>query len=145
MKPEYSASNDSERTRLESLLERLSEQDLARRLPNGITIAAVLVHLAFWDEYACSALRAWKTSGFSGSHTNFEAVNDGVLALVELIPDHAVIEMTREAAAAVDHEAETVDPELAGVIEGNGKLRTLERAQHRRTHVDQIERALLQD
>lgn len=145
MKRAYVAANESERARLNALLFRLSDEDLARLLPNGLTVAAVLVHLAFWDEYARSALREWRDSGFSDSNTNFEAVNSAVLTLVSAIPDRAAIELARAAADAVDGEVEAVSPVLAEVIQANGKLRTLERAQHRRTHLDQIENVLTGD
>lgn len=143
MKPTYVVANDSERARLGALLARLSDEDLARRLPNGLTIATVLVHLAFWDEYGLSTLRGWRDSGFVDSHTDFEAINSAVVALAAAIPDRAVVEMVRAAADAVDREAEAVSPELAEVIQSNGKLRTLERAQHRRIHLGQIEGVLL--
>lgn len=142
LKPTYVAANDFERARLNSLLDRLSDEDLVRRLENGLTIATALVHLAFWDQYARSALREWQTSGFSDSRTNFEAVNSAVLTLIDAIPDRAASEMVRAAADAADREAEAVPPELLEAIEANGKLRTLERAQHRRAHLDQIERVL---
>jgi hypothetical protein len=142
LKPSYVAANDSERARLGALLARLSDEDLARRLPNGLTIATVFVHLAFWDEYARWALRGWRDSGFSDSRTNFEAVNSSVLTLAATVPDHAAVELARAAADAADCEAEAVSPELAEVIQANGKLRVLERAQHRRTHLDQIEGVL---
>ncbi len=138
----YVAANDSERARLHGVLDRLSDADLARRLPNGLTVANVLVHLAFWDDYARAALADWRASGCADSSTNFEAVNVGVLALAGAIPDRAAVDLAREAADAVDREAAAVSPDLAEVIEDNGKLRTLERAQHRRAHLDQIESVL---
>ena len=42
--------NSKERTRLQALLTRLSDADLARPLPAGWTVAGVLGHLAFWDQ-----------------------------------------------------------------------------------------------
>ncbi len=142
MKPVYVVANDSERVRLNALLDGLSDEDLGRRISNGLTIATVLVHLAFWDEYACSALLGWRESGFSDSRTNFDAINSAVLALAAAIPAHAAIEMVRAAADAVDREAAAVSPELAATVEANGKVRMLERAQHRRSHLDQIEAVL---
>jgi hypothetical protein len=144
LKPEYAIANDNERARLDSILDRLTDEDLARRLPNGLTIATALVHLAFWDEYARAALQQWRTSGFSDSRTNYEAVNSAVLTLAADIPDRSAVEMLRRAADAVDREAGQVSPELAEIVQANGKHRVLERAMHRRTHLDQIESLLAQ-
>lgn len=142
MNASYVSANDLERVRLFGLLGRLTDEDLARRLPSGLAVAAVLIHLAFWDQYASSVLQEWKASGFSSSRTHFEALNSAILFLASSIPDRAAVDMARSAASDVDREAEGVSPELAQVIVENGKLRTLERAQHRRDHVDQIEELL---
>jgi hypothetical protein len=142
MTPPYVIANDSERARLNALLDRLSADDLGRCLSNGLTVKEVLVHLAFWDGYAHAALRRWQADGFADSNTDFESVNSSVRTLAGAIPDAAVVEVVRTSAEAVDAEAATVSPELAEVIDGAGKGRTLERALHRRTHVDQIEEVL---
>lgn len=143
MTPRYVIANDSEPARLNALLDRLSADDLGRCLPNGLTVAEVLVHLAFWDGYACAALSRWQAQGFADSNTDFESVNSSIRTLAGVIPDAAVVEVVRAAAEAVDAQAATVSPELAEVIEANGKGRTFERALHRKTHLDQIEDALL--
>jgi len=46
----YVIQNDAERIRLRSLVARLSDADLARPMPAGWTVAAILAHLAFWDQ-----------------------------------------------------------------------------------------------
>lgn len=142
MLPWQPAINDVQRERLVALSARLTDDELRRRLPNGLSVANVLAHLAFWDKYACEVLREWKRSGFSGSHTHFEAVNSAVLSFATLIPARAALDMAVEAAAAVDSEAARVTRELAREIIDNGKLRTLERGQHRCEHLDQIEALL---
>lgn len=145
MTPEYISANDTERRRLNDLLDGLTADDLTRKLPNGVSVAATLVHLAFWDEYALFALRGYQESGFFDSHTNFEALNAAVLELAAAVPDDKVLEMARRAAQAVDRQAAAVSPELAEIIQRHGKSRTLERAQHRRTHLDQIGKLLSAD
>ena len=46
----YIAENDRERRRLEALVDKLDDAALARTMPAGWTVAAVLAHLAFWDQ-----------------------------------------------------------------------------------------------
>jgi Mycothiol maleylpyruvate isomerase N-terminal domain len=48
----FIAENDAERARLRALVTRLNDADLARPMPTGWTIAAILAHLAFWDQRA---------------------------------------------------------------------------------------------
>lgn len=138
----YVAANNEQRVRLISLVDSLSDTDLERRLPSGIRIADVLVHLAFWDTYTCDVLRQWRDSGFTTSVTNFEALNAAILMLSATIPGPTAVAMVRAAAQSVDAEAEMVGPELAQLAIQNGKLRSLERAQHRREHIDQLLRVL---
>jgi len=45
----YWRRNEWERLQLQSLVEKLSDEDLTRPMPSGWTPAAVLAHLAFWD------------------------------------------------------------------------------------------------
>ena len=46
----YVAENDRERRRLEALVGKLDDAALSRAMPAGWTVAAVLAHLAFWDQ-----------------------------------------------------------------------------------------------
>ncbi|MHB9003919.1 MAG: hypothetical protein ACYC6C_07620 [Coriobacteriia bacterium] len=62
--------------------------------------------------------------------------------LASSIPVRAAVDIVSESAEAVDLEAAQVPADLAHEIIGGGKLRTLERAQHRREHLDQLERVL---
>ena len=56
----YIARNDAERARLRALVARLSDADLARPMPGGWTVAAVLAHLAFWDQRIMVLLERWE-------------------------------------------------------------------------------------
>jgi uncharacterized damage-inducible protein DinB len=55
----YVAENEVERKRLASLVARLSDQDLARPMPGGWTVASVLGHVAFWDQRIIALIEAW--------------------------------------------------------------------------------------
>lgn len=134
----YVAANDSARERLESLLDSLGTGDLRHTLNNGLTVATVLVHLAFWDRYVDDLLLQWQTNGFSKVKTNFGAVNAGVLAVAASVPDDAVAGMARSAAEAADRRSAGLPEDLVTTIESNGCGRLLERAAHRLQHLNQI-------
>ena len=59
----YVAENEVERKRLASLVARLSDQDLARPMPGGWTVASVLGHVAFWDQRIIALIEAWRKAG----------------------------------------------------------------------------------
>lgn len=142
MKPTFVRANDIERERLHSLVACLTDDDLRRRLDNGMTIAAVLLHLAFWDEYCRALLEQWEQPGFTPPRTNFVAVNTAILTVASAVPERTAANMAQTAADAIDQKVEALRPEVVAAIEAAGSSRLLERALHRRGHLDQIDSAL---
>jgi hypothetical protein len=61
----YVAENDAERERLRALVGRLGDQDLARPMEAGWTVAAVLAHVALWDQRILVLLDEWERRGSS--------------------------------------------------------------------------------
>src|SRR5689334_8700766 len=59
----YIAENDRERRRLEALVEKLDDAALSRAMPAGWTVAAVLAHLAFWDQRTVTVIELVKRGG----------------------------------------------------------------------------------
>lgn len=142
MERDYLADNDAERGRLDALAARLSDDDLRRTLDNGMTVAAALVHVAFWDEYSLALLDQWERTGFATARSDYNAVNAAVGCLASAVPVAAASEIARTAAQRVDQKVLAVPDDLASTIELNSHDFALRRATHRRVHLDQIERAL---
>jgi len=71
-----------------------------------------------------------------------DAVNEAVRSLSVAIPPKARAALAQAAAEAIDHALEGIAPELEAAIEAAGRVRILRRSEHRREHLDQIERAL---
>jgi hypothetical protein len=59
----YVSQNNHERARLGALVDRLSDRELSRPLEAGWTIAAVLAHLAFWDQRILTLIERWEKDG----------------------------------------------------------------------------------
>lgn len=155
------AENQISLKRLFDVTAQLSNEMLAKKMPNGWTVANTLVHLAFWDAYGLSALQEWEKSGFKAS-TSFQestsevnTINEGVRVVSNSIPAHAVVPLVRNAADAVDQEVERITPgviaaieagkftpELVAAIEAGGPPWFLNRAQHRNAHLGKIEKEL---
>src|SRR5262249_22619036 len=75
------AQNDAERQRLSALVARLSDQELARPLPAGWTVATVLGHVAFWDQRVIEIIAAWRRAGVGAplpalAEANVDWIND---------------------------------------------------------------------
>jgi len=145
MNQTYAEENTAERQRLNNLTARLTDEHLARRLGNGWSVAAALIHLAFWDQCGLARVKEWERTGFTPSVLTGEVVNvinDAVFRLSEAIPPRAAIQLAQAAAEAADRAVERITPQLAETIEAGGHARVLRRAAHRREHLNQIERAI---
>jgi sulfite reductase beta subunit-like hemoprotein len=144
----YIEKNDRERARLRALVERLSDDELRRKVNEHWTVAAVLGHVAFWD--ARTLFLADKLErGVPFTLSDVEPddvswINDSTRPLI-----HAIA--PREAARVALRIAEETDQRVASFPDAlvartwpqdpKSLLNPL-RAAHRGEHLDEIEAAL---
>jgi hypothetical protein len=140
------AENTRQRERLRALVGRLSDADLERSLGHGWTVAAALVHLAFWDLRAVVLMDRYERDGVTPSEADLEAdvdvVNDTVHALGRAIPGRAAARLCLEAAEAVDRRVERLSAATLAAVAAAGQPFWPDRHVHRAEHLDEIERAL---
>ena len=141
----YVALNNAQRARLEAVVGRLSDADLARPMAGGWTVAGVLAHLAFWDQRAFILLDRWQRQGMTpppddGAHVDW--INDAGKPLFLALPPRRAAELAVAIAEAADRKVESLPDELVSRNAAAGTPVTLVRANHRREHLDEIERAL---
>jgi hypothetical protein len=139
--------NRRERARLEALVKRLSDADLARPLPAGWTIAGVLAHVAFWDQRTLVLLEQWEQAGVEQTPRPLDAadvdwINDAAKALCLALPPRRAAELAVATAEAVDRGVEAVPDEFVTRNAGAGRPINFLRAEHRREHLDEIDAAL---
>lgn len=134
----YVAENQLARKRLFDLTAQLTDETLAKKMPNGWSVAGTLAHLAFWDFYCQALLAEWEKSGFSATRANVDATNAAAYALSRAIPAQAVVKMVCDAAVATDRKVEEVAPELAEAIIAGGQGNYLSRFVHRNHHLNKI-------
>jgi len=142
MSDDYLHENAIERERLFRLTASLNEAQLARPVAAGWSVAAKLLHLAFWDQYCLALLKSWKGATPSVSSLEVDAVNEAARIISNAVPGAAVIRLVRAAAEAVDREVQEMTPALRAAIEKAGRARIFQRFIHRRLHLDQVEQAL---
>ena len=140
----YVTENEAERARLQAIVARLTDADLARAMSEDWTIGVGLMHLAFWDGLSLSKFEEWERTGevqIPPMREMVDGINHAMLPWWRTITPAQVRHAVVAAAEAVDRKAETLP---APIIEAILALRprSLTRAIHRRQHLDQIERAL---
>lgn len=139
---DFVAKNDVERNHLFTFARGLSAEDLRHPMPAGWSVAAVLVHLAFWDLRALTLIQKWQAEGVAPSPLDTDVVNEATRRLFLAIDGQAAVELACSAAAAVDQAIAQLSPEMVNTIQTVATNVRLERAAHRRLHIAEIQQAL---
>ena len=100
----YIAENAVELRRLRTLVERLSDADLARPTPGGWTVAASLAHVAFWDQRILFWLDRLERGEVPRrlEEADVDWINDAGKPLCLALPPRAAARLTVEIAEEVD-------------------------------------------
>lgn len=141
----YIAENNRERARLRALVDRLSDSDLARSLDAGWTVGAVLAHLAFWDQRILALIERWEKEGLRSTPRPIEGkdvdwINDSAKALCLALSPRDAARLAVVTADAVDRRVEALSDQHIAANAAAGNPISLVRAEHRREHLDEIER-----
>jgi hypothetical protein len=140
--PNHIQENTAERQHLISLVNQLSDEQLSHPMQAGWTVSSVLGHLAFWDNRAVLLIQKWQQDGIGPSLMDTDIVNEVTRKFLMAIPPRKAAEMAVESAAAIDQAIEQLSPEMTTGIETIGKAVHLNRANHRREHLGEIEKIL---
>jgi len=134
--------NTASRLRLKATLERLNDEDFVRTTPGGWSVAALLAHLAFWDQRIVVLLHRWKASGVDESPVDSDMINDSLKPILLAIQPRAAVELCLSSAEAADAELENLTPELYEQIQASSNHFRFNRALHRDDHLSEIEQLL---
>ena len=140
----YIADNERERRRLEALVDKLDDAALSRPMPAGWTVAGVLAHLAFWDQRIVTLIELLKRgAAIPLEHPlDVEWINEAAKpAQLALTPRRAAT-LAVVTARAIDQAVATLSEELLAKNAAAGSPINLLRAEHRREHLDEIEKVL---
>ena len=129
----YVTENQTQLARLEALVGTLGDRELSRPLEAGWTVGGVLAHLAFWDYRVVTLLDAWGADGRgtpppAHHEADVDWINDAGKPLCLGLAPRVAARIAVEAALAANAAA--------------GSPINVRRAEHRREHLDEIERAL---
>jgi hypothetical protein len=140
----YVAENDRERRRLEALVGKLDDPALSRAMPAGWTVAAVLAHLAFWDQRIV-LLSEQLRRGASvppAEAGDVDWINDAAKPTQLALAPRRAATLAVETARAADQAVATLSDDLLAKNAAAGSPINLLRAEHRREHLDEIEHVL---
>lgn len=142
----YAQQNVESRQRLEALVRKLSDADLARTTDYGWTVAGLLAHLAFWDHRMSVILKRWQTEGLDASEIDSTAVNDALREICHALEPRTAAQLALAAAQKIDAELEMLSAEYVKQLEEHAAAShtqfRLNRSLHRASHVDDIEALL---
>src|SRR5262245_63157660 len=140
----YITENSMELRRLRALVDRLSDADLARPTPGGWTVAGSLAHVAFWDQRILFWLDRWEQGEAPRplDAADIDWINDAGKPLCLALPPRVAARLTIEIAEEVDRRLAALPHERIAANKAAGEPLFLARAQHRKTHLDEIERVL---
>jgi hypothetical protein len=151
MKPPESSfvdRNGVELERLRALVNRLSDEELARPVNESWTVAGVLGHVAFWDGRALFlAEKLSRGDPFTASDDEPEDVdwiNDANRPLIHAIAPRQAADLALRIAEETDERVASLPPELVAKSWPADPMSPLNplRASHRGEHLDEIEAAL---
>jgi hypothetical protein len=131
--------NALERARIKKLADSLSDAELNLPLSAGWNITVALAHLAFWDQRAVIITRKWKKEGVKALPAmDFDSINDALVPLSLAIPARTAANLALASAEAIDSELENAPDSLIEAIAALGEPTRLNRAKHRKMHIDEI-------
>lgn len=142
MGAEYVDRNREQQERLRRLVDRLGADGMERELAGGWTIGDTLLHLAFYDRRAEVLLEQFARVGVSASPYDYETINTVLLNFSRRMSPEAIAAEVIAAAEAADQAAAATPEARYEDILTRGQV-NLERAEHRRNHLDDIEAALV--
>jgi hypothetical protein len=143
----YVAKNETQLTRMRTLVETMSDDELAEPMEAGWTVAGVLAHLAFWDQRVVTLVDRWGADGKGtppdspGSYDEeaVDWINDAAKPLALALPPRVAAQVAVDAAIAADTRVAALSDELLEVNERTGLYINPLRADHRQEHLDEIE------
>ena len=138
----YTGLNKDSLDRLRRFAATVTPDQLPQEVVAGWTVAALLLHMAFWDRRAGLLLARWMESGVEDSPIDSDIVNDSLKEMLLAVPIEIVPRLALAAAEEVDRAIAGLPASMLSEIEGRDVHVRLDRAHHRNQHLDEIEKSL---
>jgi hypothetical protein len=139
---DFIQSNDSSRQNLESFINTLSNDDFARTNAHGWTVAALLGHLAFWDQRMLVLLRRWQEKGVDESPVDPDMINDSLRPICLKLEPRTAADLCLASAKEADAALAAISLDLYEEIKASSNHFRFDRSLHRNDHLREIARIL---
>ena len=143
MTKDHNGRNRAARERLDAVIARVGNRDVM--LSDGWTAAGLLAHLAFWDRLAAARLEKHLREGqppIFATDDVTDLTNAAGMRQWKETPAGLAGTQAREAAAEIDRLIETLPADKLDGLKALGRSFLIDRSNHRKEHLDQIERGL---
>jgi hypothetical protein len=137
------ARNRASRERLASVIQRLGDRVIG--IDGGWTASGLLAHIAFWDRLATVRLEKYLRDGeppVTAPPALTDLTNGGAMRQWMDTPPAVAARQARDAAEAIDRLVESLPPDKLAALKAFDRPQLYDRANHRKLHLDEIERAL---
>lgn len=138
--PAISKLNNDQLERLERLV--ASHPDYGVDLGGGWTAAVAFAHMGFWDQRQAELLRSWNVGDALPESATDDQLNPVLERYWQQLVPEVTGQMAIDAAREVNEIVESLSDEKIEALESLGKQFMLARGNHRKEHIDQIEREL---
>ena len=140
MDPEVVRKNAESRDRLLALVEHLDEQTLQRQVDEEWTVAALLAHVAFWDQICAVRWDAYDNGGSLADvpDTLIEFINAANLPTWRALSGRAAVDVLRQAMDETDARIARLPDVAVQAANSGGFSYMLDRTGHREEHAAQI-------
>ena len=143
MTKDHNGRNRAARERLEAVIARVGARDVV--VDDDWTAAGLLAHLAFWDRLAVARLERHLREGeppVFATDAVTDLTNAAGMRQWKDTPPRVAGTQAREAAAEIDQLIEKLPRDKLDGLKALGRSFLIDRSNHRKEHLDQIERAL---
>ncbi len=143
MTSDLHARNRASRDRLAAVIEQLGDRVV--EVPGGWTASALLAHIAFWDRLAIVRLEKYLRDGeqpLTAPPAMTDLTNGAGIRQWKDTPPAAAARQAHDAAAALDKLVESLTPDKLAALKKLDRPQLYDRTDHRKLHLDEIERAL---
>jgi hypothetical protein len=140
---DHNGRNRAARERLEEVIVRVADRDVT--VDTDWNAAGLLAHLAFWDRLATARLGRHLREGeppVFATDAVTDLTNAAGMRQWNEAPPRVAGRQAREAAVEIDRLIETLPPDKLEGLKALGRPFLIDRSNHRKEHLDQIERAL---
>ena len=142
---DFISANDAERARLKAFVTKASDAVLSRPLTGGWTAAGVLGHLAFWDQRVVELVEKWERDGATPrayQEADIDWINDAAKPFLMAVPPRKAAELALAIAETTDRKVAALSDRLLEQLQAAGNPISVNRAEHRREHLPELEALL---